>query len=701
MLAHRDALGSPGLAELSGTAALLELARIFRTQVPSEEAEQSAPGRPQLVGRDLAKTLVLVSTSGGTRRRRRGARLGARPGGRRRSTRVLVLGDLASAEWHKPWVVPWSNGRAQPPLGWQRTVEAAARQEVGADPGGSRATRAVGAPRAAADGRRAGRGEPRGAPRPCCCRSAASAGPAPDARVSRDALHRRGPRRAAVRHRASTRPAGRRAPARRAPPFAGEPEGDRHAAQRAAGLERAADGPLPAAAGAARRARRVLPRAAPPACATGAWFGWALAAGAAVPLGWAWLRVLGITGAIPAPRGPVLPASLPLSSSEAAALASVVLALAGAVLVARALVRPQRAARGNPAAGAAGAAVGAIVCGRGVRDLARQPLRGGAAAPRRAPVAAARRAADAACAARSGWARSPAGCSRRRSCSSPSARRCGSARSSSRALWLVATAGGHVSMWSALAARRAVRLRRGARPRPARAAPDRRRDAGGAAAHARAGDAMPGRARSAGPNRRCGDELRAALHRPDRRSARSSLADGGRDAAVGRAAHRRLRARAAGAAGRRARGARAGRAHAGGAARDRRGAGPAPARRASRRARWRAARSRATRSGGCARRPPGIERGRAWRARTPATCGAGPGHYPGSALPGPARHGGDRRAPDDVRRAVPPPRRSRARRPDRAGDAVRPLHLPRRGASASSRRRDAGSPAAWPTIGSC
>ena len=37
---------------------------------------------------------------------------------------------------------------------------------------------------------------------------------------------------------------------------------------------------------------------------TGAWFAWALAAGAAVPLAWAWLRVLGITGALPAPRGP-------------------------------------------------------------------------------------------------------------------------------------------------------------------------------------------------------------------------------------------------------------------------------------------------------------------------------------------------------------------------------------------------------------
>jgi K+-transporting ATPase ATPase C chain len=47
VVAHRDSLRAPGTAELSGTAALLELARIYE-------------------GRTLRKTLVLVSTSGGT-----------------------------------------------------------------------------------------------------------------------------------------------------------------------------------------------------------------------------------------------------------------------------------------------------------------------------------------------------------------------------------------------------------------------------------------------------------------------------------------------------------------------------------------------------------------------------------------------------------------------------------------------------------
>ena len=66
VLAHRDSLYSPGLADLSGTAALLELARIFRTRAPSAEQDAGEPGRPQLIGRDLRKTLVLVSTSGGS-----------------------------------------------------------------------------------------------------------------------------------------------------------------------------------------------------------------------------------------------------------------------------------------------------------------------------------------------------------------------------------------------------------------------------------------------------------------------------------------------------------------------------------------------------------------------------------------------------------------------------------------------------------
>ena len=359
VLAHRDALSSPALAELSGTAALLELARIFRTRVPPAEEQTRRPGRPQLVGRDLHKTLVLVSTSGGS-----GGAAGARAWARAQDAGaidgVLVLGDLASATWHKPWVVPWSNGRKEPPLGWQRTVEAAVRQEVGQDPGGSRAT--------AQWARRAlpltvseqGEVNREGLPG-VLLQISGERGPAGDARVSRERYTEVG--RGALRAVTALDEAGRRGGGGDTrPPFAGESDG-------IVTMRNVLPGwsvrllvlclllpALLAALDAFFRARRHHLHA-------GAWIAWSLAAGVAVPLAWIWLRVLGIAGAFPAPRGPVLPSDLALSAGQAAALASVALALVGGVVATRMLGRPGGGARGNPAAGAAGAAVGAIVCG--------------------------------------------------------------------------------------------------------------------------------------------------------------------------------------------------------------------------------------------------------------------------------------------------------------------------------------------------
>ena len=65
VVAHRDALDRPATAQLSGTAGLIELARVFR-------------------GRTLRKTLVLASTSGGSAGRRGRDRGGAAPGRQRR-----------------------------------------------------------------------------------------------------------------------------------------------------------------------------------------------------------------------------------------------------------------------------------------------------------------------------------------------------------------------------------------------------------------------------------------------------------------------------------------------------------------------------------------------------------------------------------------------------------------------------------------
>ena len=359
VLSHRDSLDSPGLADLSGTAALLELARNFRTTVPSGEAlPEEENGRPRLVGRDLRKTLVLVSTSGGS-----GGGAGARAWARAQDASlvdgVLVLGDLASARWEKPWVVPWSNGRDQPPIGWQRTVAEALRTEVGSDPGGARASaqwarRAL--PLTVAE-----QGEVNRAGLPAVLlQISGERGPAPNAAVSRERFTQVG--RAALRTVTALDEAGRASRGGdTTDPFAGEPDG-------IVTLRNVLPGwsirvlvlclllpALLAALDAFFRARRHHLHA-------GAWMAWALAAGVAVPLSWVWLRILGMTGALPAPRGPVLPADLPLSAGQAAALASVLLAVAAGVVVGRALGRPGRRARGNAAAGAAGAAVGAIVC---------------------------------------------------------------------------------------------------------------------------------------------------------------------------------------------------------------------------------------------------------------------------------------------------------------------------------------------------
>ncbi len=118
VIAHRDAVGSPATAELSGTAALLELARLF-------------------ADRDLAKTIVLASVSGGS-----GGFAGAREAVEQASgpvDAVFVLGDLASEKLRRPFVVPWRIGPGAIPMALERTAQTALRAELDADPGHARA----------------------------------------------------------------------------------------------------------------------------------------------------------------------------------------------------------------------------------------------------------------------------------------------------------------------------------------------------------------------------------------------------------------------------------------------------------------------------------------------------------------------------------------------------------------------------------
>ncbi|HWT24378.1 MAG TPA: hypothetical protein VN213_12810, partial [Solirubrobacteraceae bacterium] len=352
VLSHRDAAGAPGLAELSGTAAFLELARIFRSR---DTSNRPIPGERRLIGRDLRKTLVLVSTSGGS-----GGAAGARAWARAQDAGlidgVLVLGDVASARATRPWVVPWSNGGARPSLGWQRTVETAVRVEVGAQPGGSRASaqwarRAL--PFAVGEQGALNRA---GLPA-VLLQVSGERGPASGAATRRDRLDALG--RAALRAVSALDAAG---PADEsgdtAPAFAGETPGivtlrnllpDWSVRLLVLCFLLPA---LLAALDAVFRARRRHLAVAP-------WLRWIAWAALPAVCAWVWLRVLGLTGALPAPPSPVLPEALALEPAEAAALASVALAVALGVLGARVATRSSAPARRTavevrPAAGRVG-----------------------------------------------------------------------------------------------------------------------------------------------------------------------------------------------------------------------------------------------------------------------------------------------------------------------------------------------------------
>jgi hypothetical protein len=121
VVAHRDAAGPRAEAELSGTAALAELVRVF--------------GITQ-----TRRTLILASTSGGSGGVAGAADLARRlRGAGQPIDAVLVLGDVASARLRKPWTLPWSSGPQLAPVRLRRTVDAALRASTGQDPGGPRA----------------------------------------------------------------------------------------------------------------------------------------------------------------------------------------------------------------------------------------------------------------------------------------------------------------------------------------------------------------------------------------------------------------------------------------------------------------------------------------------------------------------------------------------------------------------------------
>ncbi|HST55569.1 MAG TPA: M28 family peptidase [Solirubrobacteraceae bacterium] len=114
ILAHRDAAARGSQAELSATAVLLELARVFAQS-------------------ETRRTVILVSTSGGSGGNAGAADFAAHSRGP--FDAVIALGDVAGARARKPFVVPFSNGFGSAPVRLQRTVQDVVAQEVGTPPG--------------------------------------------------------------------------------------------------------------------------------------------------------------------------------------------------------------------------------------------------------------------------------------------------------------------------------------------------------------------------------------------------------------------------------------------------------------------------------------------------------------------------------------------------------------------------------------
>jgi hypothetical protein len=114
IIAHRDAAARGSVAELSGTAVLLELAHVF---------SQS----------ETRRTIVLVSTSGGS-----GGYAGATnfaQHGAPPLDAAIVLGDLAGSVARRPFVLPYSSDLDAAPESLQLTLDGAISQVFGVNSG--------------------------------------------------------------------------------------------------------------------------------------------------------------------------------------------------------------------------------------------------------------------------------------------------------------------------------------------------------------------------------------------------------------------------------------------------------------------------------------------------------------------------------------------------------------------------------------
>jgi hypothetical protein len=334
VIANRDAATRPGLAELSATAALLELARDVRA-------------------RELRKTLVLVSSSGGSTGFA-GIREWAKTVDPAQVDAVIVLGDLAGAGVRRPWVVSWPAGSRSVDLALQRTVENAARREVGSQPGGARAIaqwirRAVPVTLSAQgllgdDGFAA-----------ATLGVSGERGPAAGTAVGRARLQRFG--RAALRAVLAVDDAGA---IDAQAPFAEGPQGIvtlRNVLPDWAVRLLVGTLLLPALLTGLDAFFRIRRRRV----GTAPWFAWLGAVAVPLLAAWLWARLLGLTGVLAAPTAPVAPQVLPLDGGGWAALGSTVVVAALAWLGYRAALRARMPKGAHPAAGGLAAAAGLVL----------------------------------------------------------------------------------------------------------------------------------------------------------------------------------------------------------------------------------------------------------------------------------------------------------------------------------------------------
>jgi hypothetical protein len=337
VIANRDSAASPGLGDLSATAALLELARDVRA-------------------RELRKTLVLVSTSGGSTGYA-GLRAWAKTVDPSQVDAVILLGDVAGSSVRRPWVVGWPSSSGAVPLALQRTVENALRREVASQAGGARAFGQW--MRRAVPATLSGQGPLGAAGFPAVAVAVSGErGPEPDGGVSRPRLQRFG--RGVLRAVLAVDDAGGRDAQT---PFAEGPEGiltmrnvlPDWAVRLVIGTLL-----LPALLAGLDAFFRIRRRHV----ATAPWFVWLGAVAVPLLAALLWARLLGLTGIFDAPGSIVAPQVLGIDTGGAIALVSCLLVGGLAWLGYRTLLRsrmPGAARAGNPAGGGLAAASGLVL----------------------------------------------------------------------------------------------------------------------------------------------------------------------------------------------------------------------------------------------------------------------------------------------------------------------------------------------------